>query len=236
MLDALFARLANRSPRELLRLSVKTLCHHLRAHRPAARAARRADRAFDRAWGTDTSGMVAVHDLALRAERRRSAVHYAPSTQAMLRDPVATLGIDPRDYHFIDYGAGKGRMVMLAQQLGFVHATGVELSPHLCEIARRNLATLRERSPALPPAAIFEGDACEYLPAGQRLCVYLYNPFDATVLAGVRARLDQALTAGTERIVVIYANPEQAQIFHDAPGWRAGPVLPDTACFIAGAA
>ncbi|MBX3563790.1 MAG: class I SAM-dependent methyltransferase [Sphingomonas sp.] len=216
-----------------MRLSLVNLRHRFSR---AARARQRADQAFDRRWGTDTSGGIAVRELGFPEALVDECRRYDPSDEAMLRDPVAMLDIDPAQFDFVDYGAGKGRMVMLAAEMGFRTVTGVELSERLCETARKNFERFASRNPGLPHARLFEGDAASFVPDGPAILAYLYNPFGANVMTAVRTRLEEALRAGTRQVVVIYANAEHGSLFAEAPGWRCAPNPRGVSSFVAEAA
>lgn len=218
-LPSILRRLRHRGARELLSLVVKNARHMARGLTPAERARRDADRAFDLRYGTDTHAAVGLGELDIRRSRASHCRRYEMSNEAMLRDPVAALAIDPTQWSFVDYGAGKGRMVMLAMEMGFRDVTGVELSHRLCGIARANIARFRAAHPSLPAPQLQCADATVLRPQGQRLLAYFYNPFDASIMAVVRRRLEAAIPAGAEAVSVIYANPEFAEVFAEAPGW-----------------
>jgi predicted RNA methylase len=151
----------------------------------------------------------------------------------MFQEPLRALRIAPRDYAFVDYGAGKGRVLMLAMLSGFQRVTGVEISARLCAVARENLARFAEQNGRVPNARIVESDAGAFVPEGSHILAYLYNPFGRVILDEVRRQLEGCLQCGTKRIVVIYANPEHASVFSGSDIWEAGPVTPGTATFIA---
>lgn len=232
MFQAIYSRFNGRSPEELIALAGKNIRHGLARFGSVERARRNADRAFDRRWGTDTSAGVSVHDLGFDRARIDHCRRYDPSSEAMLHDPVAMLALDPATYDFVDYGAGKGRVMMLALAMGFRSVAGVELSARLCGVARANLERFAARNPEMSAAQVIQADATAFTPRGTRLLTYFYNPFDALVMAGVRDRLEAALRDGTRCVRVIYANPEHAHVFA-APGWRAGPARKGIATFVA---
>lgn len=233
MIAALASRLRRRGAAEIAWLAVRNLVHLVRSLAPAERARRAADGAFDRRWGTDTSGGVSVHDLGFAPGMIDHCRRYDPSDETMLRKPVAMLGIDPSDYAFVDYGAGKGRMVMLAMEMGFASVTGVELSERLCPIARTNVARFAAQHVGMSAAQIVQGDATVFEPDGRRLLAYFYNPFDATIIAAVRARLEATLAERTDRVIVVYANPEHGAVFRDTPGWKERPAPLGVSVFVA---
>jgi hypothetical protein len=225
MLKSLLLRFRDRGPSEIGHLAVKNIRHAIVALSAEARAARAADLAFDRLWGTDTSGGLSTRELGYGDDLAESCRRYDPSSEEMLREPVSALGLNPAEHDFIDYGAGKGRVLMMAMEMGFRTVAGVELSAHLCDIARANVVTFAARHPGMSPAEIVAGDATTYRPPGRSIVAYFYNPFDATIMAKVRSRLEEALAEGAQAVTVIYANPEHEAVFRDASRWHGGPRL-----------
>ncbi|QNA84991.1 class I SAM-dependent methyltransferase [Sphingomonas sp. So64.6b] len=228
------SRLRGRSAGQVLQLIVKNIRHAIAGLSPERRARRIADLAFDRRWGTETSRSVSIHELGIARSRMAQCNRYDPSSAGMLTDPLAALDLDPTAHDFIDYGAGKGRVMMLAMELGFARVTGIELSTRLCEVARANIERFRSQHIGMPAGRVIGADATMFVPSGRDIIAYFYNPFDATVMTVVRHRLESALRHRTGRVVVIYANPEHGAVF-DAPGWSHGPSTPGVATFIAGA-
>ena len=233
MFKSVASRLRGRDLFGVMKLVVLNMRHACTALTPGARARRAADEAFDRTWGTDTSRPVSVHDLDIGRARIAQCNRYEASGEAMLREPLAALGIDPGRYDFIDYGAGKGRVLMLALQSRFRSVTGIELSARLCETAQANLEKFSSRAGMTRAARIIGADATMFLPSGANILAYFYNPFDASVMEVVRHRLEHALRTGTRRVAIIYANAEHAKVFGDAAGWTQGPSVAGASTFVA---
>jgi hypothetical protein len=74
-------------------------------------------------------------------------------------------------------------------------------------------------------------DAADYAFARDDRVLYLYNPFDATVLAAVMARLGKSLDAHPRPMWIIYHNPvwrdviEQNGAFAHVGDWWLGGCL-----------
>jgi len=119
---------------------------------------------FDEKFGVRTSGLVAGRNLKSGHPHDHHATAYygiAPSIfQAMVRRwRKSRPGAPIEDFSFIDIGAGMGRAVLLAAQLPFREAAGVELNPALVRIARRNLSVWRASGRARAPMKMICGDA-----------------------------------------------------------------------------
>ena len=171
---------------------------------------------FDRLHGTDTSGIVLAKELPAHEAARDHAICYAGSQPSILRHALSTLP-DIASSCFLDLGCGKGRALLVASELPFASIVGVELSPALAEIARRNANHLALRYPSRPAVRIVEADAGSFpLPAGN-LVVYLYHPFGPEVMEKVVAAVEAALSAPGRVVHVIYYNPVAGQCFDNSP-------------------
>lgn len=95
------------------------------------------DSAFDRQHGTDTRAVLAMRFDDAPAPGQ--VVRSGPTHPAVLRNILENLGAEPRDFTFVDFGSGKGRALLCAAAFPFKRIVGVEWSPDLCAIARRNI-------------------------------------------------------------------------------------------------
>ena len=180
---------------------------------------------FDAEFGVHTSGLIAGRHLQSGHRHDRHATAYygvAPSVfQALVRrwrrsGPAAAL----KETTFVDLGAGMGRAVLLASELGFKAVVGVELHPALAATARKNVrlwgAAGRERG----PMRIVEGDAVDFaLPEGPVL-VFLFNPFGAAVLRRLLKGWRKVLAGRAETVDLLYLNNEQERVLEGEAGWR----------------
>jgi hypothetical protein len=195
-------------------------------------AAREA-RAFDARYGTDTVRRLPVAEMrdvphALAAH----AVHYEASTMPKMRQALAAvaraLGSRLPAFTCLDVGSGKGLVVMHASRHAFREIVGVEMASELHAIAEHNIGRFAAAHPDAAPMRLVQGDALACpLPAGP-LVVYLYNPFDATLLQPFAARLEAAVSPDRE-ILVAYVNPVHRDVFDRPdryePLWDNGRVV-----------
>ncbi|MFM0070207.1 methyltransferase domain-containing protein [Paraburkholderia sediminicola] len=171
---------------------------------------------FDRRYGTDTSGYVPAEELLANESFRDHAFPYAGSQPSVLR--LALAALPPVDScTFLDLGCGKGRALLVASEFPFRDICGVELSPPLAEIARRNAAIIAQRYPQRTAVRLAVGDASTFpLPAGD-LVLFLYNPFGAELIAKVVAGVEAALAAEHRSVYIAYYNPVFGHCFDASP-------------------
>ena len=175
------------------------------------------DRCFDWRYGTDTYQAVDVEELQARSNNSQHAVHYQATKAGPFKKLLRHLQL-PANSVFVDYGSGKGRVVMLAAQQArrFKRVVGLDFSPRLCAIARRNVETFRRRVGSLAPVAILEADATAHEPSADANVFFFYNPFNEVILRQVIARIGQSLTSHPRPIWLIYGTPLHAQVIEQS--------------------
>lgn len=140
-----------------------------------------ADRRFDRRYDVDTTSPVFKPSLGLTHHHVRFGTSYHPTPVPALRKVFSRLRIDHRKYHFVEYGAGKGRVVMWAAQFPFAKVIGVEYADQLCAIARRNVDRFTESGESRSCIEIVCIDAADFARPCAPCIFYFYNPFGDAV-------------------------------------------------------
>jgi predicted RNA methylase len=179
---------------------------------------------FDVAHGVRTSGLVAGRHLKSGHRHDRHATAYygvAPSVFHALMarwrrtSPVAAV----RDTAFVDIGAGMGRAVLLASELGFRSVLGVELNPTLLRIARSNLTVWRKAGNVSSPARMVCRDAADFaFPAGP--CVaFLFNPFGSAVMRRMLRQVASQFAGRPRELDILYVNNEQESVLESHTGF-----------------
>ena len=162
---------------------------------------------FDITYDVETGGNIPLASLDVNDENWVYGFNYQGSPPFDLAKLLEFANIDYASTHFLDLGCGKGRMLLMASELGFTHVTGVEISYELARIAQQNVADYR-RQRKVPPITVLTADVATFEIPPQPLLVYLYNPFGAPVMAAIIRRLQKSLVARPRRVSVVYARPE----------------------------
>ena len=162
--------------------------------------------------GVDTAGRIEPDDLDLDAGLRPHAVHYEATPPYEFEHIVSSLEIDPERYRFVDYGSGKGRVLLMAAEYPFRAVRGVEAAPSLHDAAEANIRAFPQDRLACADVRSVCMNAAEYRPDGGPLIVYLFNPFDEVILAPVLDRIGEAFAAGPGPSYVIYKNPQHEEL------------------------
>ncbi len=199
-------------PSGFLKLAIDNVVYHVR--RRAARVGRPPQLdPFDEKYGTETGGIREIRTLdAATLPNARYAVRYGPSGEQGVRASLEKLNINPRNFTFIDFGSGKGRVLLIAAGLPFRAVIGIEFSRELHETAVQNISRFPSHLISAGTVASRCGDAASFpLPMSDLVC-YFHNPFGPPVLSKVAAGL-AAHRDGGYRIFVIYLDPRHREIF-----------------------
>ena len=163
------------------------------------------DDAFDNEFGTDTSGLLEPKDVGIEDEEtREEAILYSPSPDYVTKKLLDRLDIEPRKFNFVDIGSGKGRVPLIAAQRHFRTVLGVEISPHLHEIALANADIFKRRVPDSTPVEFVCADARQlHFPDGDTV-FHLYHPFASDLLAEFLGLLQQSLQDAPRQVRIVY--------------------------------
>jgi SAM-dependent methyltransferase len=170
---------------------------------PARRRDLRREREFDARYAIDTAGVVQLRSLEIESANRDFGVRYEATNPDWFRELVGALPIDYREFVFVDFGAGKGRALALASEFPFRRIVGVEFSPELADVARRNMASFRSDSQQCRELEVVCCDAVDFELPGDPAVLYFYNPFGEPVLSRVLANIRSSFDASPRPLYVV---------------------------------
>lgn len=165
--------------------------------------------AVEKLRGLDFSAIVEPKAVGLDPA---TSFRSSPSGGKILANVFRSLPLSP-DAAVIDIGCGKGSAMRTLLELPFRQVAGIELSPAIADIARRNFARLNE-----PRAHVITGDAAAFDGYLDFSFFYLYNPFPAHVVADVARKI--AAVAAVRPVFVVYNNPTGDGCFRQSPAFR----------------
>jgi 16S rRNA G966 N2-methylase RsmD len=181
---------------------------------------------FDEAYGVRTSGLIAGRHLGAGHAHDKQITAYFGVAPSVFRRLVAKWRREGAQaamgkYTFIDVGAGMGRGMLLAAEMGFREVWGVELNPVLAGIARKNLRRWKVdgRFQDGQRMKLIEGDATEMkLPAGPVL-LFLFNPFEARLMKKFLESVEAQRDGNSAPVELLYVNHEQEVTIERRKAW-----------------
>ena len=133
---------------------------------------------------------------------------YEPISYQILDRALAALPAAARSGAFLDYGCGKGRVVVAAAAYPFRRVTGIELLPELTAVARENVRRARDRGRLrCGEVELLTADATAYEVPPDVTAVFLFNPFRGAVLRAVLDRVEASMEAAPRPLSVVYVQP-----------------------------
>lgn len=190
--------------------------------RLAARVAadRLHDRLIEARLRIDARGLIPIERLVADW----SGCHdYFPTSFRTFRRLMAPVTIDHGRGVFVDYGSGKGRVLLMAGQYPFRRIVGVEISAVLNAAAYANLARSRLK-PICADISLWEGDAAEFPLPKDATVIYFYNPFHGPRLEAVLSTIRNSLSAAPRNLWILFNNTRHVAGLENANPWMS-PVL-----------
>ena len=170
-----------------------------------------ADKTFDYRYGVNTARHVKLEALVINSESKALGIEYQPTRVGAFNRLMKALDL-PRDGMFVDFGSGKGRILILAAIAGFKSVQGVEFSAELCALARDNVFRFQRRTNIKTPISIIENDALLYQIPKNANVFYMFHPFTGSVMKQVVDNIKQSLKEHPRKVWLIYNFPESAEI------------------------
>ncbi|MDP2002937.1 MAG: class I SAM-dependent methyltransferase [Desulfurivibrionaceae bacterium] len=170
---------------------------------------------FDFKYKTDTRDKISLHDLTVTGENKERGSFYQPTMALSFNRLLDTVPLPPESV-LVDFGCGKGRVLLLAVLRGIRKAVGIEFSPELCEIARNNIKIVEQATGSRLDISVIEGDVTHYEIEDDQNVFFFFNPFDDVVLEAVVKNIKKSLQQKPRQIAIIYYNPVHSHILDNS--------------------
>ena len=166
------------------------------------------------------------HDLSETVTDRTH--YYADSSGLEFEKLLAHFTITPEDA-IVDFGCGKGGILITLSKYPFAKIVGVEIDPELVAVARKNLEVLK-----IGNAEVVCCDAAAFDLLHEYNYFYFFDPFPAVVMRDVIGNIEQSLRQKPRKVTIIYLNPFCHDLFEASELLRKTWELPhfEHPCFI----
>jgi len=154
-----------------------------------------------------TKDPVALEGLTIRGNNREHGHDYRPSPCSLFAWTLAAIDYDLSRLTFVDYGAGKGRVLLLASEHPFARIGGIEFAEELHDDATMNIAQFpRSRMKCRNVECVLEDASALGPPEGEAVH-YFFNPFSREVFAEVLNNLVVSYRKRPRRLYLILIDP-----------------------------
>ena len=164
------------------------------------------DGSFDRRHGTDTSGKIPLDQLTLcnDALGRAECTWYEPMSAKAFDQIMGRLSLNFGNFCFVDFGSGKGRVLLLAAKYGFRKIIGVEFAEELCHVAASNVEIYNVNAKARGQIDVFCMDARRFSIPDGPVMLFFYSPFTGSVMQEVLDNIATSFARSKRDIVIIF--------------------------------
>ena len=193
------ALLKERTRPERLKQDYQTYLHRL--HEKAL------DKPVEQLFFSPTAGAVTLDGLTINSPRRAYGHDYRPTPCSLFEWSLSGIDYDLSRLTFVDYGAGKGRVLLLASGHPFAAVGGIEFAEELHDNAVMNIQQYpRSRMKCRNVECVLE-DAAEVGPPEGEAVHYFFNPFAREVFAEVLANIVLSYRKRPRRLYLILIDP-----------------------------
>ena len=173
---------------------------------------------FDLKHGVNTCAvMLQGDDSDIDLDGKKDAVRYEATPVNAVRSILKKLSIDYSEYTFIDYGSGKGRVLLLASEYPFKQIIGVELSEDLTKTAKENFEICKNLNQNCTDVELCCANATQFkLPNGP-LVIFFFTPFLGIVMDQVVSNIQESLNNTPRPMHIVYygSRDDIIKIFSD---------------------
>jgi hypothetical protein len=162
---------------------------------------------FDLRYGVETSTRVHGTDLKINSPNWVYSAGYWPTSTEITNEALSALPIPYEDFVFVDFGSGKGRVLLQASHFPFRRIIGVEFSFELHDIAESNLRRYKSDRQKCREIQSVCMDFTQFEIPREPLVAFLYNPSSETIMTALANRIAQALIENPRELWVIYVTP-----------------------------
>jgi hypothetical protein len=154
-----------------------------------------------------TKDPVPLAGLTIRGPNREHGHDYRPTPCKLFEWTLAAIDYDKSRLTFVDYGAGKGRVLLLASQYPFHAIGGIEFAEELHDDATMNIAQFpRSRMKCRNVECVLD-DASQVGPPDSEAVHYFFNPFSREVFAEVLHNLVVSYRKKPRRLYLVLIDP-----------------------------
>jgi hypothetical protein len=162
---------------------------------------------FDLRYGVETSTRVHLTDLKIDSPNWVYAGGYWPTSTKIIQEALSALPIHFEDFVFIDFGSGKGRVLLQASDLPFRKIIGVEFATELHDIAVKNIAIYKGENQKCHQIESVRMDFTQFEIPRDPLVAFLYNPSSEAITFALANNIAKSVAENPRELWVIYVTP-----------------------------
>ena len=151
----------------------------------------------------------------IKSVNLKHASIYQGTNYSIIEKAFEFLKNENANDNIVDFGCGKGRVLVVAAFYGFKKITGIDFDGSLCREAELNI----EKIKPLFSETNFEiicDDVVNYSVEDETNVFFFFNPFDEVVMLQILKNILSSLKKNERKVYIVYVNPLHKEIFLSA--------------------
>jgi 16S rRNA G966 N2-methylase RsmD len=167
----------------------------------------------EKKYGINTTGADNLKSLEKKGIDISHATIYMPVSYDVLEQFFEEVKLETFN-HFLDIGCGKARAICVAASYGINKVSGIELSKELFISSKENIALTKAKYSSAD-FKIYNNDAFYFNIDDDVDCIFMFNPFDETIMSGVMENIETSLENNPRVMTIIYINPLEKHVLQE---------------------
>ena len=177
------------------------------------------DGAFDRKHGTDTGGRMDVAEFGID-NSKGELIWYQPVGETFVHRALDRLKKPLSAVSLVDYGSGKGRVLLVSSDYGFKSIIGIEIVEELHKIAERNIAIYGAGNGMAGRMQSLCADATTYVAPDGPAILFFFAPFKGEPMERTIATIAATRADKPTALILYGGSPDNFALF-DGLGWHS---------------
>ncbi len=169
----------------------------------------------EKKYHLNTSRLDNLKGPSIKGDNLEGAATYQGANYYLLEDVFDYLRSINANENIIDFGCGKGRVLVVSASYGFNKITGIDFAKELCDEARKNIIPVQKRF-ADKIFNVIHANAVDYKIENDSNVFFFFNPFDEVGMLAVAKNILKSLKEFPRETYVVYLNPLHKEIFLSA--------------------
>ncbi|MEO6219510.1 MAG: class I SAM-dependent methyltransferase [Ginsengibacter sp.] len=169
----------------------------------------------EKKYNIQTIQLNRLNTLSINSENLIHASIYQGANYYLIEKAFEYLQSLNANNSIVDFGSGKGRVLVVAAHYGFRKITGIDFAKALCLSAEENINKIGSKFPSTEFTVICD-DVVNYQVKDDEDGFFFFNPFNEVVMLAVVKNILKSLKENPRHVYIVYLNPVHKEIFLSA--------------------
>jgi len=167
--------------------------------------------AFDSKYSINTRGRSQPNPHNIEGNNVNRGKEYQGYSYYFFKIFMKNLPVNFSESVFIDFGSGKGRVLIMAAEFNFKRVFGIEFAEEFYEESLKNTGKAKLNTDKLE---IIHTDAVNFQIPDDTNVMFFFNPFDEEIMEGVLKNIDESKSKNSRDIYLVYTSPIYEDCFN----------------------